>query len=342
MLALVVDNNKATREVLVRLLQLAEYRVDQAADPAGALAAIDREHPDVVVLPWGPNAAPLIAQIRAREAAERSYILTLLDAQPAAEIPRVYTAGADDFCRRPVSREELVGRLDAPRRIRAWVRAPTLDWSNNLRFQTLRAWRELGSLVAEDLAQLVGPLDVAPVTTLGEAGHVATIPLTLAKEETEVRLTVAIELRFLPTFTELLLGDPKASEEMAADMLRELANTASGAVKRAAVAEQLIVTTGLPVSTKRGPTAANDNTCCWVATLHGGDAQIALIGEVLTKENRSVSASDLREGMVLSQDLRTPQGALVLPAGTRLTTTAVDRVVKLLGVRFKVEVACAA
>lgn len=343
MLALVVDNNKVTRDALVRQLQVAQYRVEQAADPTAALAALDRERPDVVVAAWGPTTATLVTQLRAREAADRSYVLVVLDGQPPTDIPRIYASGADDFCRRPLSREELLGRLEAPQRIRAWARPATaVDWSGGGSFQKLRAWRELGALVADDLAQLVGPLDVTSVASFGAGAQVATIPLSLAQDETEVRVTAAIEARFLPAFGELLLGDPNAPQDALADMLRELANTAGGAVKRAALAEHVTVTTGLPVSTTGGAAAANDNTCCWVATLRGGEARIAVIGEVLSKANRVVSAGELREGMVLAHDLRNHLGALVLPAGTRLTTTAVDRLVGLMGHRFKVEVACAA
>lgn len=343
MLALIVDGNRQNREVVAHHLQSAQYRVAQAADPAAALDAYDRERPDVIVVAWGPMVPQMLTQVRSREVGDRSYVLAVLEGQPASDIPRLYAAGADDFCRRPFSREELLGRLEAPKRIRLWARAvPAQEWTDLSDFQKLRVWRELGSLIAHDIAQLVGPLRVERVGTVSNRALGATIPLSLAQAETEIRVSVLIEVPYLATFSELLLGAANAPEEAMHDMLRELANTAAGAVKRAALFEQVTVTTGLPVNATVWPTEATAGATLWTASLHGYDARLAFVGEVIARANQSVAANDLREGMVLAHDLRSPSGALVLPAGTRLTVSAIERVVGLFGKRFKVDVACAA
>ncbi|MBK7395712.1 MAG: hypothetical protein IPJ34_05250 [Myxococcales bacterium] len=46
--------------------------------------------------------------------------------------------------------------------------------------------------------------------------------------------------------------------------------------------------------------------------------------------------------MVLARDLKNEAGVLLIPAGTRLTSSTVDRLTKLLGATFLVEVANAA
>jgi CheY-like chemotaxis protein len=343
MFALVVESNKAAREAIVRHLQTAQYRVEQAADVNGANACLQRERPDVVVLAWNSAAPGLIQRVRALDTSNHCYVLALLDGQSVSEVPRLYAAGADDFARQPVSREELIGRLDAPRRIRAWFKAgATLDWTQTLDLRKLRVWGEMGAVIVEDFATILGPLDVVESGLIEGEVRAASIPLSLAKEEIELRVFVALEYAHLRRFGAHVLGDPEAPDDLLEDMLRELANTAGGAVKRVALLEQVAVTVGLPVSETRVTAQTGEHARCWVATLRGSDARIALVGEIITRKNRRVSAAALEEGMVLAHDLRNQSGALVLAAGTRLTSTAAERVASLFGDRFVVEVACAA
>jgi len=78
----------------------------------------------------------------------------------------------------------------------------------------------------------------------------AQMPLTLASEQTEVRLTVAIDATAIPRLAALCLGDAAAPEESVRDVLREFANTAGGAFVRAASQEGVSLTHGLPVDVK--------------------------------------------------------------------------------------------
>ncbi len=342
MLVLVVDDNKQTRDALVRHLQTAEYRVVQAADVKGGQIELDREKPDVVMLAWTSGSQEFLKRIRALDASGRSYVIVLLDRNPASDIAALYASGADDFLRLPAVREEVLGRVDAPRRIRGWASGShAMDWSEKFDLQKLQVWRDLGAVIAEDIAQLTGPFDVSEAADFQGEVRGASIPLSLAKDETELRVSIVAEPAQLRALGGVLLGDENSPESALDDMLRELANTAGGAVKRAALLEQVAVTTGLPVSESRAVVPA-DKVRVWSAKLRGTDVRIGLVGEVVSRANQRVQAANLREGMVLAHDLRNPLGALVMPAGTRLTATAAERVGKLLGPRFVVEVACTA
>jgi hypothetical protein len=207
----------------------------------------------------------------------------------------------------------------------------------------LRAWENLGALVAEDLGQLAGhPFAVSdgwPARFTSDVQS-ATIPMSLAGDQLEVRVSIAVDSNALSWLRQSLLGDAAANDEATDDALRELANTAGGAVKRAALCENITLTTGLPTNDRAAsfPSASR----CWTLTLDGADTCIAVVGEIRKRENQRVAASELSEGMVLAHDVRNEGGILLVPAGSRLSSTTAVKLAQMLGPRFFLEVAPAA
>jgi hypothetical protein len=218
------------------------------------------------------------------------------------------------------------------------------DWSTCLDLRRLTACREMGRIVGEALGQLVGQ---SLETTEGWSPELerelygATIPMSLATEQSEVRVSIVTDLDSLRVLAGLLLGDANAPRAALDDIMREMANTAGGAVKRVALSEDISLTTGLPADDSAVPTAG-ETTRCWVASLAEPKLCIGIVGEVRRRENQRVAASALREGMVVAADLWSESGALVVRAGTRLSATTAQRLATILGQRFVVEVACAA
>jgi CheY-like chemotaxis protein len=341
MLALVVEANRTHRDALVRHLQAGSYRVEQASDARAALDCLKRESPDAVVLAWGPEARETVKRVRSFDAQRRCYVLAVLDRQPASDIAAVFEAGVDDFVRLPYAREELLGRLGAPARLRSRGVGRAHDWSGGVDLRRLNAWRDAGRLVADDLAQICGGLDLAEAPDFAARSLAGTVALTLAAEETELRVSIFADEPALRALAAALLGDEAAPGAAVEDMLRELANTAGGAVSRAARSEEVALTTGLPVAERRAA-AAGESARCWTATLRESGVRLGIVGEVVRRANQRVLTSQLREGMVVAHDIRNHVGALVLPAGTRLTSTASERLAALLGDRFVIEVSCAA
>jgi hypothetical protein len=137
-----------------------------------------------------------------------------------------------------------------------------------------------------------------------------------------------------------LLGDENADPAAADDALRELANTASGTFKRAAACENIVFTTGLPVSGSKETFPGNSS--CWCLSLGSGLGCLALAVQIVERENQRVPASKLTEGMVLAHDLRNEGGILLVPAGSRLSGTSAARLAKMLGDSVYLEVAPAA
>jgi DNA-binding response OmpR family regulator len=345
---LIVDENQYERQTIAQMLGQAGFTVEDAKDPKLAVAALEREPVQVVVFGWPKTGgSDLVKRLRSFDSAHRTYLLALLDKQLPSEITALFAAGVDDFMRRPLVKEELLGRVEAPVRIERWATADkkaAFDWSAATDLRHLRACRDMGSVVAEEIGQMLGQqLQVTPgwAEEIDEKSCSATIPLSLASVQTEVRVTVVIEATSMPNLAGALLGDPNAPREALDDIVREISNIAGGAVKRLAMTEDVTLTTGLPVS---GLVSAKEDetTRCWVARLAEPKLCIGIVGEVRRRENQRVAASLLKEGMVVAADLFSDTGALVVRAGTRLSATTAARVATILGHRFVVEVACAA
>lgn len=339
--ALVIDENKSQRDAVAATLQQAAYRVDTAGH-AAAGACLERESPDVVVIGWGQGSADVVRRVRSYEAEKRSYIVALLGQVPGALLAGIIQTGVDDLMRLPLVREELLLRVDAPQRLAKW--APMLiqpagerNFADDRDLRQLKAFKNMGTIVGEDLGQVLGPVTVTEGWQMIGEMRGARIPMSIASEQAEIRVSIVVEAKLLRTLAGLLLGDENSPDAALEDMLREIANTAGGAVKRAAEQENVEVTTGLPVN-EGGEVTKNEMTRAWTAVIDGSDTHVGIIGEICKRANQRLPLSRAMEGMVITHDLRNDAGALLMPAGTRLTATAVARMVARLGPRFVVDV----
>ena len=343
-------DKRPERETMVRVLQQAGCVVEPCADAKGAVAAIAREAPQVIVAAVPGSGGPdLIRLLRGADGSGHAYLLAVLDRTPGGrETSAAIAAGAQDVLHRPVVDAELVERAHAPKRLLKWAHSvakpAAFDFSRALDVARLNVWQTLGCIVADDLAQMMG---LAVQTSagwprrFGRTARAATIPMSLASEQIELRISIAIDEQTAKWLGATLLGNPAAGKAEIDDVLRELANTAGGAVKRAALPENVTLTTGLPVNAT-GIRSEGDGVQTYAVLVDGGKAVMAIVGEIARRGNERVAASRLCEGMVLVHDLRSDSGALLMTAGSRLTSTSAARLAQVLGPQFMIEVACAA
>lgn len=339
-------DKKSERDAMTRAITAASYRAEAVGDESAALAAITRESPQIVVFSVpARGGADLVRRLKGADSSGQAYLLALFDATPSGrDLAQVVEAGANDFLRRPVVDVELLERLKAPSRLVRWAKSlatpAAFDLSSPVDVSTLGAWGSLGAIVATDLSEMAGcPFSTTRAWPQRFVSNLrgATIPMSLADEQLEVRVSVVVDAVGLRWVKTALLGDASASAEAADDALRELANTAGGALKRAALAENVALTTGIP-TTDNGliPTAVH---AAWTLTLDADDCSLAVVGEIRRRTNQRVAASELAEGMIPAHDVRNEGGILLVPAGSRLTATSAARLSKLLGPRFFLEVA---
>jgi two-component system OmpR family response regulator len=110
---LIVDDEKRIREVVEYALEKNGYRVSSVADGSAALAAVERDPPDLVVLDVmlpGLDGLEVCRRIRS----QRQTPILFLSAR-ADEVDRIVglELGGDDYLVKPFSPRELVARVRA-------------------------------------------------------------------------------------------------------------------------------------------------------------------------------------------------------------------------------------
>jgi class 3 adenylate cyclase/CheY-like chemotaxis protein len=203
---LVVDDGPKNVKLLVDLLGVKGYRTVSAASGVEALAQVETERPDLVLLDVmmpGMSGYEVCRAIRAdpRHAMLPIVLVTALD--PVQERAKGLEAGADDFLSKPVSQAELLAR------VKSLLRIKTLYDEVNRQRDELAQWnRTLELRVADGVAQLerVGRLkrffspQLADLIVAGGADD----PLKSHRREITV---VFLDLRGFTAFTET--ADPE-------------------------------------------------------------------------------------------------------------------------------------
>jgi CheY-like chemotaxis protein len=111
---LLVEDEEVQRKVLESILKTAEHQVLLAGNGAQALLLAKDKKPDLVLSDMAMpkmSGKELCEAIRATPGIEGTYVILVTAME--GEIPRLETmlAGADDFVRKPVQKEDLVHRV---------------------------------------------------------------------------------------------------------------------------------------------------------------------------------------------------------------------------------------
>ena len=204
------------------------------------------------------------------------------------------------------------------------------------------ATTRLGIVAAADVEKLLGYAFDSVVEgwlpELSSDGRGAALSMTLAYERIGIRLAIVVNSRSIPALAALVFGPDSPDPALIDDMLLEMANTAAGAFKAAILEQGRAFTLGLPTLETSFVEPAGASTR-WVATLADAGVHVGIVGELRRRENRLLPAAILEEGMVVANELRREDGAVLVGAGTRLTRTGVARIADLFGEEFMVEVA---
>jgi len=111
---LVVDDDKHTRQLLRAILENEHYTVSTAADGEKALALMDSEHIDLVVLDiMMPHMDGYEFTKSLREVENNLPILMVSAKQLPEEKKKGFLVGTDDYMTKPIDEEEMLLRIKA-------------------------------------------------------------------------------------------------------------------------------------------------------------------------------------------------------------------------------------
>jgi two-component system NtrC family sensor kinase len=133
---LIVDNDAATRETLLRIFEDAGYRALTVADAPAALRVLHKEDCDLVILDLempGVDGFALCRLLRAQSATSKLPLIAFSASDDEDRKVEAFAAGADDYITKPSTPGELLSRISS--HLRAAQREGDLLGSNReLRF----------------------------------------------------------------------------------------------------------------------------------------------------------------------------------------------------------------
>src|SRR5438876_4748440 len=139
-LVLVVDDGEINRALVEAFLSDLDCRLQSAEDGPSALAAIDKETPDLVLLDVqmpGMDGYEVCRRIKAGPRGRLLPVVMLTALDNANDRVLALEAGADDFMSKPVDRVELVARVRSALRLKAVY--DTLDSAEHVIFSLAAA-----------------------------------------------------------------------------------------------------------------------------------------------------------------------------------------------------------
>ena len=111
---LVADDDKNTRLLMKAILEAEHYRVVTASDGQEALAVLDQEHIDLVVLDiMMPNMDGFEFTATLRQSDNTLPILMVSARQQPEDKRRGFLVGTDDYITKPIDEEEMLLRIKA-------------------------------------------------------------------------------------------------------------------------------------------------------------------------------------------------------------------------------------
>jgi len=184
----------------------------------------------------------------------------------------------------------------------------------------------LDSLLASEFTGMLGlGLTAEPANPELPLELCAEIHLALPTHNAEVVLGLGFDLASARALSVLLFGEDLGIDMMR-DAVQEFANTAGGAMKRAASRDGLTFSLGLPT-----PDIAHIRDATYGRRLVADTFSMSVWAHTLRIDDMRHKVTDLQEGAVLAEAVLGTDGDVLVPAGAVLTSDTVRRIHRELG-----------
>jgi len=117
---LIAEDDKVIRKIIEKAASTLDYNVLIVKDGNEAQDILNREEIDIAVLDWmlpGMEGIDLCRMIRSRENSTYTYIILLTSKIDQDDLIEGFSAGADDYVRKPFNSHELIARIKTGKRI---------------------------------------------------------------------------------------------------------------------------------------------------------------------------------------------------------------------------------
>jgi two-component system chemotaxis response regulator CheY len=115
MLALVIDDSRAIRMILERMLSELGFEVEQAANGREGLTRLDAgREPELVLVDWNMpemNGLEFVVAMRDAPYSSTARVVMVTTETEVPQMVRALDAGADEYVMKPFTRESIVEKL---------------------------------------------------------------------------------------------------------------------------------------------------------------------------------------------------------------------------------------
>jgi two-component system chemotaxis response regulator CheY len=115
MRALVIDDSRAVRMVIGRLMREIGFEVHEAADGREGLERLGRiERPDVILVDWNMpnlNGIDFVAAVRRDRAYDPTPIIMVTTETETSQVMRALETGANEYVMKPFTRDIILEKL---------------------------------------------------------------------------------------------------------------------------------------------------------------------------------------------------------------------------------------
>jgi len=301
--ALVAEDDPIQGRLVAQALQKAGATVEIVRDGKAARDLLGRTAYDVFVTDWMmPEVDGIELARQLRSVPNRPFVvlvsaLSLPDAKAHA-----LSAGADEFFAKPMVAPKLVEAVakGIARRAMPGFSAATENAARpkapiDHPVARTQAWKALPETIRKVVGELLQvstklfPLDAMPA---GPAVH-SLLPLVDTEHLMELHLRIETSRSDAIEVARLMLGDPPPDDdETLTDVIAEVANVASGAIKTAFVAEGFPFTMG--IATRSEERSPSDNAVSEFMGLRAERVALSLAFDVRPRNAVIVAASRLR------------------------------------------------
>ncbi len=333
---LVVSEDRRTSALLLELLRRSGHVAEATPSAESAIARLSEGAlPECVLTDWLlPEADGIELCRRLRGTSSVPVIVMSELSQPEAR-RHATRAGARGYLTKPLEAQSVRSAVESVLKTSSERRLDTSRQVIADRVLTHTVWAQFDALTSEWLAACTGlPLVKAPASSLARSGSdlAATLGMVDTAASLEIHFGVRVSAAGATTLGAAMIGASELDAEAGADLLSELCNNLLGQAKAGLRSAGLDFTLAVPGARSATCVPADVAVTRQVVLGHGPFRVLVTMG-LRAARTELVRADRLAENMVTAEDVKTVQGALLIPAGTLLSAVSADRVRRYLSDR---------
>jgi CheY-like chemotaxis protein len=341
MRVLIADDDAGVARAVAALLVKEGHDAEVAPDGREALSRLAAHRFDVFLCDWMMPDIDGTAVVRQMQAAPGGKPLVIMVSAIAGAPARAHAlrVGADDYLEKPLTRDALLGAIKGglDKRARRATRAAPSPLGRGEALLATATWRSLRDSLHNVVVDATGVLFSSgggPGEDAPARGEEVRACMTMVDTEHMIEVVAGV-FTAEPSAAELvrvMLRDTAPNHETMRELLSELCNNVLGALKTSLLREGYRFTLQLG-DHQAAPSRADFARSFSSVNAHEFNSKrvrlMAALG-VRPVPVVAVASDQLSENMVLAESLFSDSGLLFVPAGTRLTSSAAERIARHL------------